>query len=69
MTGIGAASVVVLCERSAKVRDALRAVGVDAWSCDIEPTDGDPTWHIQADAVAVAWGYAWGGGNHASALH
>jgi hypothetical protein len=36
-------------------------VGVDAWSCDIEPSDGDPVFHIQGDAVSVAWGYDWGG--------
>lgn len=45
------------CEFSAVVRDAFRARGDDAWSCDIEPTEGDPRWHIQnsvfADGVLV----------------
>jgi hypothetical protein len=42
-------SALVGCEYSATVRDALRARGIDAWSCDLKPTDGDPTWHIQGD--------------------
>ena len=37
------------CEYSATVRDALRAKGFDAWSCDLLPTEGDPRWHIQGD--------------------
>jgi hypothetical protein len=24
-------------------------MGVDAWSCDLKPTEGDPRWHIQGD--------------------
>lgn len=39
--------VLVACEYSATVRDAFRARGIDAWSCDILPTEGDPAWHIQ----------------------
>ena len=55
--------VLVACEFSAIVRDAFRARGFDAWSCDLLPTEGDPRWHIQADARDVArmeprWG-AW----------
>lgn len=42
----------VACEFSGRVRAALRAVGVDAWSCDILPAeDGDPH-HIQGDVLA-----------------
>ena len=41
--------VLVACERTAVVRDAFRARGHDAWSCDVEPTEGDPAWHLQAD--------------------
>ena len=47
--------VLVACEYSAIVRDAFRARGHDAWSCDILPTEGDPRWHIQGDAVEVAY--------------
>jgi hypothetical protein len=45
--------VLVACEYSARVRDAFRAKDHDAWSCDILPTDGDPTWHIQGDVLEV----------------
>lgn len=37
------------CEYSATVRDALRARGINAYSCDILPTEGDPRWHVQGD--------------------
>jgi len=43
----------ISCEYSATVRDAFRAAGHDAWSCDILPTEGDPRWHIQGDVLAV----------------
>ena len=43
--------VLVACEYSATVRDAFRARGFDAWSCDLLPTEGDPRWHIQGDAI------------------
>ncbi len=41
--------VLVACEFSARVRDAFRALGHDAWSCDVEPTTGDSRWHLQGD--------------------
>lgn len=44
-------SVLVACEYSGAVRDAFRARGFDAWSCDLLPTDADPAWHIQGDAL------------------
>ena len=47
--------VLVACEYSATVRDAFRRRGFDAWSCDLLPTEGDPRWHIQGDAIAVAY--------------
>lgn len=53
--------VLVACEYSATVRDAFRARGFDAWSCDLLPTEGDPQWHIQGDAIEVArWEPRWG---------
>ena len=51
--------VLVACEYSATVRDAFRAKGHDAWSCDLLPTDGDPYYHIQGDALVMAHGHAW----------
>ena len=43
------AKVLVACEFSATVRDAFRAKGHDAWSCDLLETEGDPRWHYQGD--------------------
>lgn len=51
--------VLVACEYSATVRDAFRARGHDAWSCDLLPTEGEPRWHIQGDAIASAYGQQW----------
>jgi len=47
------ARILIGCEYSATVRDAFRARGFDAWSCDILPTEGDPRWHIQGDLLAI----------------
>ena len=41
--------VLVACEYSARVRDAFRARGHDAFSCDLLPCEGDPQWHYQED--------------------
>lgn len=43
------ARVLVGCERSGVVRRALRALGVDAWSCDLEPAEDGAAEHLQAD--------------------
>jgi hypothetical protein len=49
--------VLVACEFSGVVRDAFRALGHDAWSCDMLPT-GQPGPHIQGD-VAEILGDGW----------
>lgn len=49
----------ISCERSGKVRAALRALGVDAWSCDLEPADDGSPFHIQGDAIASAYSRRW----------
>jgi len=51
--------VLIACEFSATVRDAFRARGHDAWSCDLLPCEGDPAWHMQGDALAAAHGQQW----------
>lgn len=49
--------VLIACEKSGRVRDAFLALGYDAWSCDIEPTQ-TPGPHIQGDVLKVlAWGW------------
>ena len=45
--------VLVACEYSGVVRDAFRARGHDAWSCDIIPADGNQRWHLQRDVTEV----------------
>lgn len=47
------ARVLVACEFSAVVRDAFRARGHDAWSCDLLPCEGEPAWHIQGDVLPL----------------
>ena len=43
--------VLVACEYSGTVRDAFRARGHDAWSCDLLPCDADPAYHHQGDVL------------------
>jgi hypothetical protein len=50
--GHGKLRVLIACEFSATVRDAFRARGFDAWSCDLLPSEGDPRWHLQGDVFA-----------------
>ena len=45
--------VLVACEYSAVVRDAFRAKGHVAYSCDLLPTDGDPEYHYQGDVFDI----------------
>lgn len=44
--------VLVACEFSGTVRDAFRALGHDAWSCDLLPTE-KPGAHYQGDVRSV----------------
>ncbi len=41
--------VLVACEFSGTVRDAFRARGHDAWSCDLLQSESDPAYHVQCD--------------------
>ena len=45
--------VLVACEYSGTVRDAFRARGHDAWSCDLLPTDADPAWHYEGNVFDI----------------
>lgn len=45
--------VLVACEFSGIVRDAFRARGHNAWSCDLLPCEGDPKRHIQGDITGM----------------
>lgn len=41
--------ILVACEFSSIVRDAFRAKGHDAYSCDLRECEGDPRWHFTGD--------------------
>jgi hypothetical protein len=43
--------ILVACEFSQIVTKAFREKGHEAFSCDIEPTEGNPDWHIQDDVL------------------
>lgn len=45
--------VLVACECSGVVREAFRARGHEAWSCDLKPAEDGSPWHIQGDVMPV----------------
>jgi len=46
--------VLVACEESQAVAKELRAIGIEAFSCDIEDcSGGHPEWHIQDDVIPL----------------
>lgn len=51
--------VLVACEFSGVVRRAFRALGHDAWSCDLLPAEDESDFHIQEDAVSASREFAW----------
>ena len=52
--------VLVACEESQVVCKAFRALGHDAYSCDIQPcSGGHPEWHIRGDALEALYGQSW----------
>lgn len=50
----------VACERSGIVRDALRALGQEAWSCDLFPSRRPSAYHLQCPVQHVLH-YPWDG--------
>ncbi len=44
---------IVGCEFSGRVRQALRDIGVDAWSVDFLPAEDGSKYHIQGDVLSV----------------
>lgn len=46
--------VLIACEESQAVTTEMRALGIEAYSCDIEPcSGGHPEWHIQGDVIPL----------------
>jgi len=54
-------SFLVSCEHSGTVREALRANGIDAWSCDLLPADDASPYHIHGDCRDAMRSRDWGG--------
>lgn len=52
--------VLVACEYSGRVRQAFRAAGHDAWSCDLyEPAEDGSQFHLRGDAQSIAYEGGW----------
>jgi len=45
--------VLIACEYSGAVRSAFRALGHDAWSCDLLPSDDGSEFHILGDVLKI----------------
>lgn len=45
--------VLVACEYSGRVREAFRALGHDAWSCDLLPSEDTSPFHYQHDVTGI----------------
>lgn len=52
-------AVLIACESSGTVRQAFRALGADAWSCDLLPADDNSPHHIQGDAIHATRNRHW----------
>ena len=52
-------NILIACESSGEVREAFRALGHDAWSCDLLPADDSSPYHIQGDALDAARSRQW----------
>ncbi len=46
--------ILIACEHSGTVREAFRALGHDAWSCDLLPASDASRFHIQGCAIEAA---------------
>ena len=49
--------VLVACEYSGRVREAFRARGHDAYSCDLLPADDDSPFHLKCEGPEDIWGH------------
>jgi len=46
--------VLIACEESQAVTIEMRKIGIEAYSCDLEPcSGGHPEWHIQGDVIPL----------------
>lgn len=49
------------CEESQVVCREFRKAGIEAYSCDLQPTRGNTEWHFQQDVMEVVVSRRWGG--------
>lgn len=52
------ARILIACEYSGRVRDAFRAQGHDAWSCDVLPSEAPGPYHYECrveDVLRLGW--------------
>ena len=52
--------ILVGCEESQVICKAFRGAGYEAYSCDLQPTRGNPEWHYQQDIMEVIPTREWG---------
>lgn len=52
--------VLIGCEESGTITNAMRKRGIEAYSCDLQPTRGNPDWHIQGDVLNAVASQRWG---------
>jgi len=52
-------SILIGCEESQTICGKFRQAGYEAFSCDLEPTRGNPDWHYQADIMEVIGLHRW----------
>ena len=45
--------ILIGCEESGVIVSEFRKAGYEAFSCDLQPTRGNPDWHYQADIMEV----------------
>lgn len=56
--GIGPCSIIIGMEASGTIRDRFRALGFDAWSCDLRECEADPAYHFRGDVFTLL-GLGW----------
>jgi len=52
--------ILIGCEESQVICKAFRLAGFEAYSCDLQPTRGNPEWHYRADIMQVIPLKKWG---------
>lgn len=51
--------VLVACEKSGVIREAFRAKGHDAWSCDLVPCEDNSEFHFEQDVLEILYDECW----------